>query len=178
MIAKHITNIVQRFLILHACFSSSENVQPCDNLNLNNYWLTPMQARGNHDARNFDVAKITWDWLSCCHQLAAMLSPIGCHTIIKWFPCCHQLAVMLSPIGGLTVTNCLSCCHQFAAMLSQIGCHAFTNWLPFCHKLAATRRYSPLRGLSSSSCGRLRPLAKASFALRAKKSFLYCFSVF
>ena len=35
--------------------------------------------------------------------------------------------------------------------------------------LRYTRRYSPLRGLTSSSCGGLRPSAEAFFALRAKK---------
>ena len=41
-----------------------------------------------------------------------------------------------------------------------------------------TRRYSPLRGLTSSSCWGLRPLAEAFFALRAKKSLLCCFGPF
>ena len=36
-----------------------------------------------------------------------------------------------------------------------------------------TRRYSPLFGLSSSSCGRLWPSAEAFFALRAKKRAYY-----
>ena len=34
-----------------------------------------------------------------------------------------------------------------------------------------TKRYSPLRGLTSSSCGGLQPLAKAFFPLRAKTEF-------
>ena len=33
-----------------------------------------------------------------------------------------------------------------------------------------TRRYGPLRGPTSSSCGGLRPSAEAFFALQAKKS--------
>ena len=36
-----------------------------------------------------------------------------------------------------------------------------------------TRRYGPLRGPTSSSCGLLRPLAEAFFALRAKKGLFY-----
>ena len=39
--------------------------------------------------------------------------------------------------------------------------------------LIATRRYSPLRGLTSSSCGGLRPTAEAFFALPAKKRVFY-----
>ena len=35
-----------------------------------------------------------------------------------------------------------------------------------------TRRYSPLRGPTSSSCGGLRPSAEAFFALRAKKELI------
>ena len=38
-----------------------------------------------------------------------------------------------------------------------------------------TRRYSPLRGLTSSSCGGLRPSAEAFFALRAKKELIILF---
>ena len=36
-----------------------------------------------------------------------------------------------------------------------------------------TRRYSPLGGPTSSSCGELRPSAKAFFALRAKKELFF-----
>ena len=39
--------------------------------------------------------------------------------------------------------------------------------------IMVTRRYSPLRGLTSSSCGGLRPSAKVFFALRAKKEANY-----
>ena len=38
-----------------------------------------------------------------------------------------------------------------------------------------TRRFSPLCGPSSSSCGGLQPLAKAFFLLRAKKEFFRLF---
>ena len=38
-----------------------------------------------------------------------------------------------------------------------------------------TRRYGPLRGLTSSSCGGLRPLAEAFFALWAKKELIMLF---
>ena len=38
-----------------------------------------------------------------------------------------------------------------------------------------TRRYGPLRGPTSSSCGGLRPLAEAFFALRAKKELVMLF---
>ena len=38
-----------------------------------------------------------------------------------------------------------------------------------------TRRYSPLRGLTCSSCGGLRPPAEAFFALRAKKGLFMLF---
>ena len=41
--------------------------------------------------------------------------------------------------------------------------------------LINTRRYSPLRGLSSSSCGGLRPTAEAFYALRAKKELFMLF---
>ena len=40
--------------------------------------------------------------------------------------------------------------------------------------LEGTARYA---GFTSSSCGGLRPPAEAFFALRAKKSFLYCFGL-
>ena len=40
-----------------------------------------------------------------------------------------------------------------------------------------TRRYSPLRGLTSSSCGGLRPTAEAFFALWAKKGLCMLFSL-
>ena len=42
-----------------------------------------------------------------------------------------------------------------------------TNVGVYC--VVATRRYSPLRGLTSSSCGGLRHMAEAFFALQAKK---------
>ena len=38
-----------------------------------------------------------------------------------------------------------------------------------------TRRYGPLRGPTSSSCGGLWPLAKAFFALRPKKQLIKMF---
>jgi hypothetical protein len=38
-----------------------------------------------------------------------------------------------------------------------------------------TRRYGPLRGPTSSSCGGLRPSAEAFFALRAKKQLFMLF---
>ena len=38
-----------------------------------------------------------------------------------------------------------------------------------------TRRYGPLRGPTSSSCGGLRPSAEAFFALRAKKVLILLF---
>ena len=38
-----------------------------------------------------------------------------------------------------------------------------------------TRRYGPLRGPTSSSCGGLRPMAEAFFALRAKKELIMLF---
>ena len=41
--------------------------------------------------------------------------------------------------------------------------------------LILTRRYSPLRGLTSSSCGGLRPSAEAFFALRAKRELIMLF---
>ena len=43
-----------------------------------------------------------------------------------------------------------------------------------CHMyiLMHTRRYGPLRGPTSSSCGGLRPSAEAFFALRAKKELI------
>ena len=41
--------------------------------------------------------------------------------------------------------------------------------------LIITRRYSPLRGLTSSSCGGLRPSAEAFFALLAKKELIILF---
>ena len=41
--------------------------------------------------------------------------------------------------------------------------------------LVITRRYGPLRGLTSSSCGGLRPSAEAFFALRAKKELFMLF---
>ena len=41
--------------------------------------------------------------------------------------------------------------------------------------LQLTRRYGPLRGPTSSSCGRLRPSTKAFFALWAKKRAYYAF---
>ena len=37
------------------------------------------------------------------------------------------------------------------------------------------RRYGPLRGPTSSSCGGLRPSAEAFFALRAKKELIMLF---
>ena len=43
-------------------------------------------------------------------------------------------------------------------------------------KLDYTRRYSPLRGLTSSSCGGLRPRLFLPFG--QKKSLLYCFGRF
>ena len=43
---------------------------------------------------------------------------------------------------------------------------------PMVPQVQFTRRYSLLRGLSSSSCGRFRPTAEASFTLRAKKRFV------
>ena len=42
-----------------------------------------------------------------------------------------------------------------------------------CYLIA--KRYSPLRGLTSSSCGGLRPSAEAFFALRAKKELIILF---
>ena len=41
--------------------------------------------------------------------------------------------------------------------------------------LNKTRRYGPLRGPTSSSCGGLRPPAEAFFALRAKKELFMLF---
>ena len=41
-----------------------------------------------------------------------------------------------------------------------------------------TRRYSPLRRLTSSSCGELQPPAEACFALGAKKSFYVAYVMF
>ena len=41
--------------------------------------------------------------------------------------------------------------------------------------ITITRRYGQLRGPTSSSCGELRPLAKAFFALRAKKELIMLF---
>ena len=38
--------------------------------------------------------------------------------------------------------------------------------------ILSTRRYSPLRGPTSNSCGGLRPSAEAFFALRAKKELI------
>ena len=45
-------------------------------------------------------------------------------------------------------------------------------------KPVSTRRYSPLRGLTFSSCGGLWPLAEAFFALQTKKDFACCFCIF
>ena len=39
--------------------------------------------------------------------------------------------------------------------------------------VTGTRRYGPLRGPTSSSCGGLRPLAEAFFALSGKKRAFY-----
>ena len=41
-----------------------------------------------------------------------------------------------------------------------------------------TRRYGPLSGPNSSSCGGFRPLAKAFFALRAKRELIMLFGPF
>ena len=41
--------------------------------------------------------------------------------------------------------------------------------------IPVTKRYSPLRGLTSSSSGGLRPSAEAFFALRAKKELIMLF---
>ena len=48
---------------------------------------------------------------------------------------------------------------------------AIPTSLPFIH----TRRYGPLRGPTSSSCGGLRPLAKGFFGPLCKKKNLLCF---
>ena len=42
-------------------------------------------------------------------------------------------------------------------------------------RLKETRRYGPLRGPTSSSCGGLQPSAEAFFALRAKKDLIMLF---
>ena len=46
--------------------------------------------------------------------------------------------------------------------------HSSAMWASHC-LLAKTRRYIPLLGPTSSSCGRLRPLAKAFFAQKIQK---------
>ena len=43
------------------------------------------------------------------------------------------------------------------------------------HIFIDTKRYGPLRGPTSSSCGGLRPSAEAFFALRAKKELIMLF---
>ena len=49
------------------------------------------------------------------------------------------------------------------------------NVLPAVLTFITTRRYGPLRGPTSSSCGGLRPSAEAFFALRAKKGLILLF---
>ena len=57
---------------------------------------------------------------------------------------------------------------------SQSGYRILRTNLPS-STIYMTRRYSPLRGLTSSSCGGLRPSAEAFFALRLKKDILTLF---
>ena len=45
----------------------------------------------------------------------------------------------------------------------------------FVNIIQVTKRYGPLRGPTSSSCGGLRPSAEACFALRAKKELFMLF---
>ena len=51
--------------------------------------------------------------------------------------------------------------------------HLVSQICPTIEKYIDTRRYGPLRGPTSSSCGGLRPSAEAFFALRAKKKLTF-----
>ena len=51
----------------------------------------------------------------------------------------------------------------------------FTAQHPIIHAVDDTRRYGPLCGPTSSSCGGLQPSAEAFFALRAKKELIMLF---
>ena len=53
------------------------------------------------------------------------------------------------------------------------GTVSLTNLIPLIR--ASTRRYSPLRGLTYSSCGGLWPTAEAFLALRAKNGTFMLF---
>ena len=77
------------------------------------------------------------------------------------------------------VTYPVSCvtCH-----MSHVRCHVYfcfvkLNIYIYIHTFIYTRRYSPLRGLTSSSCGGLRPTAEAFFSGKTI-AFLSCFCLF
>ena len=61
----------------------------------------------------------------------------------------------------------LMLCHHHSMIL--------TLNIAFTSEIMNTRRYGPLRGPTSSSCGGLRPSAEAFFALRAKKELIMLF---
>ena len=120
------------------------------------------------------------DKCQCQCLLASGPAFLWCVGRSVWCPKRWELLFGLVNLAGAWLFPKI-CCDMWWLNLSDmygsffVNCGSLTLIMPFVWYVIFTRRYDPLRGPTSSSCGGLQPLAKAFFALSAKKELSMMF---